>query len=135
SYLVIMLPAAAGDTASAVLKPPYATHGCRPVSVTIQPQITATNPIHQACCAGHKYQRALNKRPRHHNHAPPVIGRSVADHDVLVGRNRYPDVDTIDGTVAVLRTRRDDGNTTPGNAVLVFLQPLHLMSNCCADGL
>src|SRR5204862_263051 len=38
----------------------------------------------------------------------PVIGRLVADHDVPVGRNRYPDVDTIDGTVAVLRTRRDD---------------------------
>ena len=68
-------------------------------------------------------------------HVAPVIGRLVADHDVLVGRNRYPDVDTIDGTVAVLRTRRDDGNTTPGNVVLVFLQPLHLMSNCCADGL
>src|SRR5260370_13022099 len=65
----------------------------------------------------------------------PVIGRLVADHDVLVGRNRYPDVDTIDGTVAVLRARRDDGNTTPGNAMLVFLQPLHLMSNCCEDGL
>src|SRR5260370_33284566 len=64
-----------------------------------------------------------------------VIGRLVADHDVLVGRNRYPDVDPIDGTVAALRTRRDDGNTTPGNAVLVFLQPLPLMSNCCADGL
>src|SRR6266480_7846917 len=29
--------------------------------------------------------------------------RLVADHDVLVGRNRYPDVDTIDGTVAVRR--------------------------------
>src|SRR5258706_5402531 len=68
-------------------------------------------------------------------HVAPIIGRLVADHDVLVGRNRYPDVDTIDGTVAVLRTRRDDGNTTPGNVVLVFLQPLHLMSNCCADGL
>src|SRR5947207_560184 len=37
-------------------------------------------------------------------HVAPVIGRLVADHDVLVGRNRYPDVDTIDGTVAVLRT-------------------------------
>src|SRR5947209_19079437 len=68
-------------------------------------------------------------------HVAPVIGRLVADHDILVGRNRYPDVDTIDGTVAVLRTRRDDGNTTPGNAALVFLQPLHLMSNCCAGGL
>src|SRR5262249_8818558 len=57
-------------TASAVRKTPYATHGCRPVSVTIQPQITATNPIHQTCCAGHRYQRAVNKRPRHHSHAP-----------------------------------------------------------------
>ena len=27
-------------------------------------------------------------------HVAPVIGRLVADHDVLVGRNRYPDVDT-----------------------------------------
>ncbi len=53
-------------------------------------------------------------------HVAPVIGRLVADHDVLVGRNRHPNVDTIDGTVAVLRTRRDDGNTTPDNAVLVF---------------
>ena len=35
-------------------------------------------------------------------HVAPVIGRLVADHDVLVGRNRYPDVDTIDGTVAIL---------------------------------
>src|SRR6266545_6148269 len=60
-------------------------------------------------------------------HVAPVIGRLVADHDVLVGRNRHPNVDMIDGTVAVLRTRRDDGNTTPDNAVLVFLQPLHLM--------
>jgi hypothetical protein len=40
-----------------------------------------------------------------------------------------------DGTVAVLRTRRDDGNTTPDNVVVVFLQPLHLVFNCYADGL
>ena len=57
-------------------------------------------------------------------HVALVIGRLVADHDVLVGRNSHPNVNTIDGTVAVLRTRRDDGNTTPGNVVLVFLQPL-----------
>src|SRR6266446_4380911 len=38
-------------------------------------------------------------------HVAPVIGRLVADHDVLVGRNRHPDVDTIDGTVAVLDAR------------------------------
>src|SRR6266480_760598 len=65
-----MVSAASGETASAVRNTPYATHGCRPVSVTIQPQITATNPIHQTCCAGHKYQRVANKRPRHHSHAP-----------------------------------------------------------------
>src|SRR5208337_3694002 len=29
-------------------------------------------------------------------HVAPVIGRLVADHDVLVGRNRHPNVDTID---------------------------------------
>src|SRR5207245_1793729 len=68
-------------------------------------------------------------------HVAPVIGRLVADHDVLVGRSRHPNVDTIDGTMAVLRTRRDDGNTTPGNMVSVFLQPLHLVSNCRTDGL
>src|SRR6266849_7888797 len=56
-------------------------------------------------------------------HVAPVIGRLVADHDVLVGRNRHPDVDTIDGPVAVFRTRRDDSNTTPGYWVLGFLQP------------
>src|SRR6266480_1668025 len=50
------------------------------------------------------------------------------DHDVLVGRNRHPNVNTIDGTVAVPRTRPNDGNATPGNVVLVFLQPLHLVS-------
>jgi hypothetical protein len=65
----------------------------------------------------------------------PVIGGLVADHDVLVRRNRHPNVDTIDGTVAVLRTRRDDGNTTPGNVVSEFLQPFHLVSNCRTDGL
>src|ERR1700730_15381060 len=68
-------------------------------------------------------------------HVAPVIGRLVADHDVLMRRNRYPDVDTIDGTVAVLGAGGNDTNTTPGNVVLLFLQPLHLMSNCCADGL
>jgi hypothetical protein len=67
-------------------------------------------------------------------HVAPVIGRLVADHDVFVGRSRHPNVDTIGGPVTVLRTWRDDGNTTPGNVVLVFLQPLHLVSDCCADG-
>src|SRR2546429_7804788 len=68
-------------------------------------------------------------------HVAPVVGRLVADHDVLVGRNRYPDVDTIDGTVAAVRPRRGDGITAPGKAVLGFLQPLQLMSDCCVDGL
>jgi hypothetical protein len=67
-------------------------------------------------------------------HVALVIRRLVADHDVLVGRNRHPNVNMIDGTVPVLRTRRDDGNATPGNVVLVFLQPLHLVPNYCADG-
>jgi len=68
-------------------------------------------------------------------HVGPVTGRLVADHDVPVGRNRHPNIDAIDCTVSVLRTRCDDGNTTPGNVVLVFLQPLHLVSNCGADRL
>src|SRR5258707_3228207 len=67
-------------------------------------------------------------------HVASVIGRLVADHDVLVGRNRYPDVDTIDGTVAVLRTRRDDRNTTTGKVGVVIFQPLHPLSNFFADG-
>src|SRR5260370_42220806 len=46
-------------------------------------------------------------------HVAPVIGRLVADHDVLVGRNRYPDVDTIDGTVAALRTRATTATRHP----------------------
>jgi hypothetical protein len=68
-------------------------------------------------------------------HVALVIGRLVADHDVLVWRNRQLNVYTIDGTVAVLRARRDDGNTAPDYVVLVFLQPVHLVSNRCAEGL
>jgi len=67
-------------------------------------------------------------------HVAWVIGRLVADHDVLVGRNRHPNVYTIDGTVAVLRARRNDGNTTPGNVVSIFLQPLHPASNLRMHG-
>jgi len=67
-------------------------------------------------------------------HMAWVIGRLVADHDVLVGRNRHPNVYTIDGTVAVLRARRNDGNTTPGNVVSIFLQPLHPASNLGMHG-
>src|SRR4029453_6556855 len=72
-----MLPAATGDTASAVLKTPCATHGCRPVSVTIQPQMTATKPIHQACCAGQRYHLVSNRRPRHHNQTPVSADRII----------------------------------------------------------
>src|ERR1700730_13332014 len=51
-------------------------------------------------------------------HVALVIGRWVADHDVVVRRNRHPNVTTIDGPVAVLRPRRDERNATPGNVVL-----------------
>jgi hypothetical protein len=54
-------------------------------------------------------------------HVTLVIGRLVADHDIPVGRNRHPNVDTIDCTVAVIRTRRDNGNTTPSDVMSVFL--------------
>jgi hypothetical protein len=47
----------------------------------------------------------------------PIIGWLVADDDVLVGRNRHPNIDTIRGTMAMLRTRRDDGNTTFDHAL------------------
>jgi hypothetical protein len=36
--------------------------------------------------------------------------------------------------MAVLCTRRDDGNATPGNVVSVFLEPRHLVFNCRTDG-
>ena len=49
---------------------PCATPGWRPVSVTIQPEITATKPSHQAWEAGHRYQRASNNPRRHHSHRP-----------------------------------------------------------------
>ena len=55
--------------------------------MTIQPQITATNPIHQACCAGHRYQRALNKRPRHHNQAPVSPVRIIKSPMPTMARN------------------------------------------------
>ena len=37
--------------------------------------------------------------------------------------------------MAVLRTRCDDRDTTPGDIMSVFFQPLHLVSNCFTDGL
>src|SRR5712692_8190807 len=68
--LTATLGAPTGEVASVVRKIPVTAQGCRPVSVTIQPQITATKPSHQTCCAGQRYHRVENKRPRHHNQTP-----------------------------------------------------------------
>jgi hypothetical protein len=37
--------------------------------------------------------------------------------------------------MAVLRTRRDDGNATPGDVVFTFLKALDLVFDCRASGL
>src|SRR6266403_3051989 len=111
-----MLPAATGDTASAVLKTPYATHGCRPVSVTIQPQITATNPIHQTCCAGHRYQRVVNKRPRHHSQAPA--------HPVAIMSNPMP---------TMARNAKKGGRTGGRSWGGKFLRPGNSPSQLCVS--
>jgi len=65
----------------------------------------------------------------------PIIGGLVADDDVLVGRNRYPNVDAIDGAMPVLRTRRRDGNATPRDVVFECLQASHLVFYCRPNGL
>ena len=65
----------------------------------------------------------------------PIIGGLVADDDVLVGRDRYPNVDAIDGTMPVLRTRRDHSNATPGDVVFALLQPTNFAFDCRANGL
>ena len=65
----------------------------------------------------------------------PIIIRLIADDDILVRRNRHPNVDAVDGTLVVLRTRRDDSHTTPGDVVLIFLEPLGLVFDCSANGL
>jgi hypothetical protein len=65
----------------------------------------------------------------------PIIRRLVADDDVLVGRNRHPNVDAKYATMAVLRARRDDSNATPCDVVFTFLQALHLVFDCRASGL
>jgi len=67
-----------------------------------------------------------------HVHVTPIIGWLVADDDVLVGRNRHPNIDTIHRTMAMLCARRDDGDTTSGDVVLILLQPLHLAFDCYA---
>src|ERR1700723_1733406 len=65
----------------------------------------------------------------------PIIGRLVADDDVLMGRNRHPNVDAIDAPMAVPRARRDDSNATAGDMVFTSLQTLHLVFDCRASGL
>src|SRR5262245_15764995 len=59
-----------GEVASAVRRIPCTTHGWRPHSVTTQPEMTATNPIHQLCAITRRYQRVSNNVPRHHRYAP-----------------------------------------------------------------
>ena len=49
---------------------PYTIQGWRPLSVTTQPAITATKPIHQLCAITRRYQRVSNSVPRHHSNAP-----------------------------------------------------------------
>jgi hypothetical protein len=65
----------------------------------------------------------------------PIIGRLVAHDDVLVGRNRYPNVDAKHATMAVFRARRDNSNATPGDVLFKFLQALHLVFDCRTSGL
>jgi hypothetical protein len=48
---------------------------------------------------------------------------------------RHPNVDAIDRTMSVLRTRRDDSNATPGDVVCALLRALHLAFDCRANGL
>ena len=44
-----MLAPSTGEVASAVRRMPCTIQGWRPLSVTTQPAITATKPIHQVC--------------------------------------------------------------------------------------
>src|SRR4029450_10031443 len=59
-----------GEVASAVRRMPCAIHGWGPLSVTTQPEMTATNPIHQLCAMICRYQRVSNNVPRHQRYAP-----------------------------------------------------------------
>jgi hypothetical protein len=65
----------------------------------------------------------------------PIIGRLVADDHILGGRNRHPNVDTINAAMAVLRARRDDGNAATGDVVFTFLQASYLVFDCRASSL
>src|SRR5450631_1684089 len=65
-----MLPFGTGEVASAVRNTPCTVQGWRPRSVTTQPAITATKPIHQHCDMTRRYQRVSNSVPRHHKNAP-----------------------------------------------------------------
>jgi hypothetical protein len=83
--------------------------------------------------ASSRRERILDR----HQHVlvTPIIIRLVADDDILVRRNRHPNVDAEDGTLVVLRIRRDDSNPTPGDVVSIFFEPLHLVFDCSANGL
>src|SRR5450759_4655485 len=65
-----MLAAGTGEVASAVRSRPWTIQGWRPLSVTTQPAITATKPIHQHCAMTRRYQFVSNSVPRHHRKAP-----------------------------------------------------------------
>src|ERR1700693_3641253 len=65
-----MLAPGTGEVASAVRSRPSTIQGWRPLSVTTQPAITATKPIHQHCAMTRRYQRVSNSVPRHHKNAP-----------------------------------------------------------------
>ncbi len=76
--MVATLPAGTGETASAVRKMPSTIQGCRPLSLTTQPAMTATKPTHQVCATTCRYQRVSNSRPRHHSQrAEPSRGDHV----------------------------------------------------------
>jgi hypothetical protein len=51
--------------------------------------------------ASRRRERVLDRTQ--HVLVAPIIGRLVADDDVLVRRNRHPNVDAIGGAMAVLR--------------------------------
>src|SRR5882724_11579962 len=72
-----MLAPGTGEVASAVRRMPYATQGWRPLSVTIQPEITATKPSHQLQDSASRYHRVSNRRRRHHSHAPIQPAASI----------------------------------------------------------
>ena len=59
-----------GEIASAVRRMPCTIHGWRPLSVTIQPAMMATKPVHQACATMRKIPARVEQPP-----APPSARR------------------------------------------------------------